>query len=93
MSISMSFTANSEGGKYNVDLKHYHTSSTGYDQTQYYMGRPDDYGPDKTTTGGYAFQVGSSSQGEVRLFGTSYALEKESVLQPYKVIYRWRRTA
>lgn len=95
LSLCMSFTANAEGGKYNVDLKHYHTSSAGYDNNLYFMGKPTNSGPDQIVPNGYGFSA-DTFEGEIqnlRLFGTSYALEEKSVLQPYKVIYRWRRTA
>lgn len=91
----MSFASNAEGGKYNVDLKHYHISSAGYDSNLYFVGKPTNSGPDKIESSGYGFTA-DTYEGEInnlRLFGTSYALEEKSVLQPYKVIYRWRRTA
>ncbi|WP_288229350.1 DUF859 family phage minor structural protein [uncultured Faecalicoccus sp.] len=95
-STSMTFTAGSTGGKYTIDLKHYHHAPTGYDGNNYYMGRIDGAGPDYVETDtslGYAFSGGSSSASATRHFATSYSLDKKNIQSPYVAVYFWRRTA
>ena len=92
----MTFTPGSTGGKYTIDLKHYHHAPTGYDGNNYYMGRIDGAGPDYVETDtslGYAFSGGSSSASSTRHFGTSYSLDKKNIQSPYVTVYFWRRTA
>ena len=93
---SMTFTPGSTGGKYTIDLKHYHHAPTGYDGSNYYMGRIDGAGPDYVETDtslGYAFSGGSSSTSPTRHFATSYSLDKKNIQSPYVAVYFWRRTA
>ena len=92
----MSFTANGTGGKYKIDLKHYHHAPSGFDGNNYFIGRLKDQSfdfVDYDTSQGYAFSGGSSQNSSVRHFGTSDALSEINLIPPHSVTYIWRRTA
>lgn len=92
----MSFTANSTGGQYKTDLKHYHYAPSGFDGNNYFIGRLKDKSFDYVeydTNLGYAFSGGSSQKSSVRHFGTSDALNEIDLMPPYSVPYIWKRIA
>lgn len=93
---SMSFAPASTGGKYKVDLTHYHHSPVGYDNDYFYMGRLKnksfDY-DDSNIANGYSFSGGTSAMSTTKHFSTSDALNEISLITPYTTVYIWRRTA
>ena len=93
---SMSFAPDSTGGKYKVDLTHYHHSPVGYDNNHFYMGRLRDNSfdyDDPSSANGYSFSGGTSAMSSTKHFGTSDALNEISLITPYTTVYIWRRTA
>lgn len=93
-STSMSFTANSTDGKYKNT--HYHITSFGWDMNAFYAGRPDgakngDYNRTSVIPNGYIINAGSSQTSQSRLNWTDD--RTISNVQPYIVVYFWRRTA
>lgn len=92
----MTFTTGSTGGKYKIDLEHYHHTPSGYDGNSYYMGRVSNAGGDYVETDesqGYAFGGVNSRPSPTRHFGTSYALGSTNIQSPYLSVYFWRRIA
>ena len=94
-STSMSFTtAGDTGGKYKTS--HYHTTSFGWDSNAFFAGKPDgaannDYSRTSIVANGYVIQTASSPTSASRLNWTEDIAV--SHVQPYIVIYFWRRTA
>lgn len=94
-STSMSFTtAGDTGGKYKST--HYHVTSFGWDMNAFYAGKPDgakngDYNRTSVISNGYIINAGSSQTSQSRLNWTDDCTI--SNVQPYIVVYFWRRTA
>ena len=93
-STSMTFTANSTDGKYKNT--HYHVTSFGWDGDYFYAGRPDGaannaYDRTSVIPNGYGIQTSSFISSQVRLNWTDNRTIDN--VQPYIVVYFWRRTA
>lgn len=93
-STSMSFTANSSDGKYKST--HYHVTSFGWDMNAFYAGKPDgakngDYNRTSVIPNGYVINAGSSQTSQSRLNWTDDRTINH--VQPYIVVFFWRRTA
>ena len=94
-STSMSFTtAGDTGGKYKNT--HYHVTSFGWDMNAFYAGKPDgakngDYNRTSVIPNGYVINAGSSQTSQSRLNWTDD--RTISNVQPYIVVFFWRRTA
>lgn len=93
-STSMSFTPNSADGKYKNT--HYHVTSFGWDGDYFYAGRPDGaannaYDRTSVIPNGYVIQTSSFISRQVRLNWTDNRTIDN--LQPYIVVFFWRRTA
>lgn len=93
-STSMSFTSNSTDGKYKNT--HYHVTSFGWDGNYFYAGRPDGadnnaYDRTSIIPNGYGIQTNSFISSQVRLNWTDNRTIDN--LQPYIVVFFWRRTA
>ena len=93
-STSMSFTPNSSDGKYKNT--HYHVTSFGWDMNSFYAGKPDgakngDYNRTSVIPNGYIINAGSSQTSQSRLNWTDD--RTISNVQPYIVVFFWRRTA
>ena len=93
-STSMSFTSNSTDGKYKNT--HYHVTSFGWDGDHFYAGRPDGaannaYDRTSVIPNGYGIQTSSFISRQVRLNWTDN--RTISNVQPYIVVFFWRRTA
>ena len=93
-STSMSFTSNSSGGKYKST--HYHVTSFGWDMNAFYAGKPDgaknnDYNRTSVIPNGYIINAGSSQTSQSRLNWTDDRTINH--VQPYIVVFFWRRTA
>lgn len=94
-STSMSFTtAGDTGGKYKST--HYHVTSFGWDMNAFYAGRPDgakngDYNRTSVIQNGYTINAGSSQTSQSRLNWTDDRTINH--VQPYIVVFFWRRTA
>ena len=93
-STSMSFTPNSSDGKYKNT--HYHVTSFGWDGTAFYAGRPDgakngDYNRTSVIPNGYIVSANSSVAQQTRLNWTDNRTIDN--VQPYIVVFFWRRTA
>lgn len=93
-STSMSFTSNSSDGKYKNT--HYHVTSFGWDGDYFYAGRPDGatnnaYDRTSVIPNGYGIQTSSFISRQVRLNWTDD--RTISNVQPYIVVFFWRRTA
>lgn len=93
-STSMSFTPNSSDGKYKNT--HYHVTSFGWDMNAFYAGKPDgakngDYNRTSVISNGYIINAGSSQTSQSRLNWTDD--RTISNVQPYIVVFFWRRTA
>ena len=93
-STSMSFTPNSADGKYKNT--HYHVTSFGWDGDYFYAGRPDGaannaYDRTSVILNGYGIQTSSFISRQVRLNWTDNRTIDN--LQPYIVVFFWRRTA
>lgn len=93
-STSMSFTPNSADGKYKNT--HYHVTSFGWDGDYFYAGRPDGaannaYDRTSVIPNGYGIQTSSFISRQVRLNWTDNRTIDN--LQPYIVVFFWRRTA
>ena len=93
-STSMSFTPNSSDGKYKNT--HYHVTSFGWDMNAFYAGKPDgaknnDYNRTSVIPNGYIVSANSSATSQSRLNWTDD--RTISNVQPYIVVYFWRRTA
>lgn len=93
-STSMSFTSNSTDGKYKNT--HYHVTSFGWDGTSFYAGKPDgakngDYTRTSVIPNGYIVNANSSIATQTRLNWTDD--RTISNVQPYIVVFFWRRTA
>lgn len=93
-STSMSFTPNSTDGKYKNT--HYHVTSFGWDMNAFYAGKPDgaknnDYNRTSVIPNGYIVSANSSATSQSRLNWTDD--RTISNVQPYIVVYFWRRTA
>ena len=93
-STSMSFTPNSSDGKYKNT--HYHVTSFGWDGTAFYAGRPDgaknnEYARTSVISNGYIVNANSSVAQQTRLNWTDD--RTISNVQPYIVVFFWRRTA
>ena len=93
-STSMSFTSNSTDGKYKNT--HYHVTSFGWDGDYFYAGRPDGaannaYDRTSVIPNGYGIQTSSFISHQVRLNWTDN--RTISSVQPYIVVFFWRRTA
>lgn len=94
-STSMSFTtAGDTGGKYKST--HYHVTSFGWDVNAFYAGKPDgakngDYNRTSVIPNGYIINAGSSQTSQSRLNWTDD--RTISRVQPYIVVFFWRRTA
>ena len=93
-STSMSFTANSTDGKYKNT--HYHVTSFGWDGNYFYAGKPDGaannaYDRTSVIPNGYGIQTSSFISRQVRLNWTDNRTIDN--VQPYIVVYFWRRTA
>ena len=93
-STSMSFTPNSSDGKYKNT--HYHVTSFGWDGDYFYAGRPDGaannaYDRTSVIPNGYGIQTSSFISRQVRLNWTDNRTIDN--LQPYIVVFFWRRTA
>ena len=93
-STSMSFTPNSSDGKYKNT--HYHVTSFGWDMNAFYAGKPDgaknnDYNRTSVIPNGYVVIANSSATSQCRLNWTDD--RTISNIQPYIVVYFWRRTA
>ena len=93
-STSMSFTPNSSDGKYKST--HYHVTSFGWDMNYFYAGKPDgakngDYNRTSVIPNGYIINANSSSTSQSRLNWTDD--RTISNVQPYIVVFFWRRTA
>lgn len=93
-STSMSFTPNSSDGKYKNT--HYHVTSFGWDGDYFYAGRPDGaannaYDRTSVIPNGYGIQTSSFISRQVRLNWTDNRTIDN--VQPYIVVFFWRRTA
>lgn len=93
-STSMSFTPNSSDGKYKST--HYHVTSFGWDMNAFYAGKPDgakngDYNRTSVIPNGYIVSANSSATSQSRLNWTDD--RTISNVQPYIVVFFWRRTA
>ncbi|WP_270526725.1 DUF859 family phage minor structural protein [Holdemanella biformis] len=94
-STSMSFTtARDTGGKYKST--HYHVTSFGWDMNSFYAGKPDgakngDYNRTSVIPNGYIVNANSSATSQSRLNWTDD--RTISNVQPYIVVFFWRRTA
>ncbi len=93
-STSMSFTPNSSDGKYKNT--HYHVTSFGWDMNAFYAGRPDgakngDHNRTSVIPNGYIVSANSSATSQSRLNWTDD--RTISNVQPYIVVFFWRRTA
>lgn len=93
-STSMSFTPNSADGKYKNT--HYHVTSFGWDGNYFYAGRPDGadnkaYDRTSVIPNGYGIQINSFISNQVRLNWTDNRTIDN--VQPYIVVFFWRRTA
>jgi|GEM_PF-1085550 len=94
-STSMSFTtAGDTGGKYKST--HYHVTSFGWDMNSFYAGKPDgakngDYNRTSVIPNGYIVNANSSATSQSRLNWTDD--RTISNVQPYIVVFFWRRTA
>ena len=93
-STSMSFTPNSSDGKYKNT--HYHVTSFGWDGNYFYAGRPDGaannaYDRTSVIPNGYGIQTSSFISRQVRLNWTDNRTIDN--VQPYIVVFFWRRTA
>lgn len=93
-STSMSFTSNSTDGKYKNT--HYHVTSFGWDMNAFYAGKPDgaknnDYNRTSVIPNGYIISANSSATSQSRLNWTDD--RTISNVQPYIVVFFWRRTA
>ena len=94
-STSMSFaTAGDTGGKYKTS--HSHTTSFGWDNNAFYAARPDgaannNYTRTSVIANGYVIQTASSPTSASRLNWTEDIAV--SHIQPYVIIYFWRRTS
>lgn len=93
-STSMSFTPNSSDGKYKNT--HYHVTSFGWDMNAFYAGKPDgakngDYNRTSVIPNGYIINANSSATSQSRLNWTDD--RTISNIQPYIVVFFWRRTA
>ena len=94
-STSMSFTtAGDTGGKYKST--HYHVTSFGWDMNAFYAGKPDgakngDYNRTSVIPNGYIINAGSSQTSQSRLNWTDD--RTISNVQPYIVVFFWKRTA
>lgn len=93
-STSMSFTSNSTDGKYKNT--HYHVTSFGWDMNAFYAGKPDgakngDYNRTSVIPNGYIVSANSSATSQSRLNWTDD--RTISNVQPYIVVFFWRRTA
>ena len=93
-STSMSFTPNSSDGKYKNT--HYHVTSFGWDGNAFYAGRPDgaknnEYARTSVIPNGYIVNANSSVAQQTRLNWTDD--RTISNVQPYIVVFFWRRTA
>ena len=93
-STSMSFTPNSSDGKYKNT--HYHITSFGWDMNAFYAGKPDgaknnDYNRTSVIPNGYIVSANSSATSQSRLNWTDD--RTISNVQPYIVVFFWRRTA
>ena len=93
-STSMFFTPNSSDGKYKNT--HYHVTSFGWDGDYFYAGRPDGaannaYDRTSVIPNGYGIQTSSFISRQVRLNWTDNRTIDN--LQPYIVVFFWRRTA
>lgn len=93
-STSMSFTSNSTDGKYKNT--HYHVTSFGWDGNAFYAGRPDgaknnEYARTSVIPNGYIVNANSSVAQQTRLNWTDD--RTISNVQPYIVVFFWRRTA
>lgn len=93
-STSMSFTSNSTDGKYKNT--HYHVTSFGWDMNYFYAGKPDgakngDYNRTSVIPNGYIVNANSSATSQSRLNWTDD--RTISNVQPYIVVFFWRRTA
>lgn len=93
-STSMSFTPNSSDGKYKST--HYHVTSFGWDMNAFYAGKPDgakngDYNRTSVIPNGYVINAGSSQISQSRLNWTDDRTINH--VQPYIVVFFWRRTA
>ena len=93
-STSMSFTSNSTDGKYKNT--HYHVTSFGWDMNAFYAGKPDgakngDYNRTSVIPNGYIVNANSSATSQSRLNWTDD--RTISNVQPYIVVFFWRRTA
>lgn len=93
-STSMSFTSNSSGGKYKST--HYHVTSFGWDMNAFYAGKPDgaannNYNRTSVIPNGYIINAGSSQTSQSRLNWTDDRTINH--VQPYIVVFFWRRTA
>lgn len=92
-STSMSFTPNSSDGKYKNT--HYHVTSFGWDMNAFYAGKPDgaknnDYNRTSVIPNGYIVSANSSATSQSRLNWTDD--RTISNVQPYIVVFFWRRT-
>lgn len=90
----MSFTSNSSDGKYKNT--HYHVTSFGWDGAHFYTGKPDgatnnNYTRTSVIPNGYIINCGSSATPQSRLNWTDD--RTISNVQPYIVVFFWRRTA
>ena len=90
----MSFTANSTDGKYKNT--HYHLTSFGWDTNAFFAGKPDgakngDYNRTTIVNNGYIINCSSSATSQSRLNWTDDRTIDN--LQPYIVVFFWRRTA
>ena len=93
-STSMSFTPNSSDGKYKNT--HYHVTSFGWDGDYFYAGRPDGaannaYDRTSVIPNGYGIQTSSFISRQVRLNWTDNRTIDN--VQPYIVVFFWRRIA
>lgn len=93
-STSMSFTPNSSDGKYKNT--HYHVTSFGWDGDYFYAGRPDGaannaYDRTSVIPNGYGIQTSSFISSQVRLNWTDNRTIDN--VQPYIVVFFWKRTA
>ena len=93
-STSMSFTSNSSDGKYKNT--HYHVAPFGWDSSYFYGGKPDgatngDFTRTSIIGNGYSINVSSTPTTQSRLNWTDD--RTISSVQPYIVVYFWRRTA
>lgn len=93
-STSMSFSANSSGGKYKTS--HSHTTSFGWDSNAFFAGKPDgaannNYSRTSVVANGYVIHASSSPTSASRLNWTEDIAVNH--IQPYITVYFWRRTA